>query len=256
MTEVIKKRDPNGIQVIARAAAILRALKNNPSGLSLGQIAKQVDLPRSTVQRIGSALATERLITIDPNGGGLRLGPELRALATAARFNVVEHCRLVLNDLTHQTGETADLAVLQGKALVFLDQVPGLHRLRTVSSIGDVFPLSSTANGRACLALMTDEKAAELIQVEWQRSGTKGDLAATLGLLATIRETGLAFDIDEHTPGISAVGFAFTDWGGELHAISIPVPSTRFSDCRKLVVEALLKAKGTLRETMDGKPKP
>jgi len=48
----MNKNNKNGIQVIARAATILRLLKINRSGLSLGQIAAQVDLPRSTVQRI------------------------------------------------------------------------------------------------------------------------------------------------------------------------------------------------------------
>jgi DNA-binding IclR family transcriptional regulator len=48
----MNKNNKNGIQVIARAATILRLLKTNQSGLSLGQIAAQADLPRSTVQRI------------------------------------------------------------------------------------------------------------------------------------------------------------------------------------------------------------
>lgn len=52
----------NSIQVIGRAAAILRALKDNQSGLSLGQIAREVALPRSTVQRIVAALHQERLV--------------------------------------------------------------------------------------------------------------------------------------------------------------------------------------------------
>jgi len=40
-----------GIQVIARAAALLRALERRPEGLSLGELAKAVSLPRSTVRR-------------------------------------------------------------------------------------------------------------------------------------------------------------------------------------------------------------
>ncbi len=38
--------------------------------------------------------------------------------------------------------------------MIFLDQVPGSHRLRTVSPVGEVFPLTPTANGRAVLATM------------------------------------------------------------------------------------------------------
>ena len=52
----------SGIQVIARAAAILRACKDGGSALSLAQIAGRVGLARSTVQRIVSALAAEGLL--------------------------------------------------------------------------------------------------------------------------------------------------------------------------------------------------
>ena len=153
------KKERSGIQVIARAAAILRVLKDERSGLSLGQIATRADLPRSTVQRITGALAAERFIIQDPRGGGIRLGPELGAFAEAANFSIVERCRAILNDVTRDTGETTDLAVLRNGGMIFLDQVPGLHRLRTVSSVGDVFPLTTTANGLACLAIMPGERA-------------------------------------------------------------------------------------------------
>ena len=49
--EKTKPGRSQGIQVIARAAAILRVLRDSQGGLSLGQISRQVDLPRSTVQR-------------------------------------------------------------------------------------------------------------------------------------------------------------------------------------------------------------
>ena len=51
-----------GVQVIARAAAILRALENEPDGLSLAEVAREVDLARSTVQRIVKALSDEQLV--------------------------------------------------------------------------------------------------------------------------------------------------------------------------------------------------
>lgn len=247
-----EKSDRSGIQVIARAATILRTLKDNPSGLSLGQIAERAQLPRSTVQRIVSALSDERLVISDRSGGGLRLGPELGRLAEAARFNVVERCRLILTELTQDTGETADLAVMSNGGMVFLDQVPGLHRLRTVSAIGEVFALTTTANGRACLAQIPEDKAIKLIEAEWARSGTPGDMAVMLAQLEEIRKVGLAYDLDVHTPGISAIGFAFTDWGGEPHAISVPVPSTRFAESRETVELALHRARGKIETLVTG----
>lgn len=242
MIEQNDKKDRSGIQVIARAAAILRVLKEERSGLSLGQIARRVDLPRSTVQRITGALSTERFIIQDPNGGGIRLGPGLGAFAEAANFNIVERCRAILNDVTQKTGETTDLAVLRNGGMIFLDQVPGLHRLRTVSSVGEVFPLTTTANGRACLALMPEDAARALID---QETGglAEGDLQALLAKLEDIRATGLAHDIDEHTAGISAVGFAFRDLSGSYHAISVPVPTMRYTSIKTRLETALCEAR-------------
>ena len=79
-----------GIQVISRAADILRILGNETTGLSLGQIAKKVNLPRSTVQRIVSALSAEGFIAIEKGYGGIKLGPEIQSLANASTLNLRE----------------------------------------------------------------------------------------------------------------------------------------------------------------------
>lgn len=251
MTEKQPKNEKAGIQVITRAAAILRVLKNAQSGMSLGQIAERVDLPRSTVQRITSALAEEKFVISDANGGGLRLGPELGALAGNAQYNIVEHCRLLLTELTQKTGETTDLAVMRGIGMVFLDQVPGTHRLTTVSKVGEVFPLTTTANGKACLAQLPAEDAIKLIRNEWDRNGVQADLNSFLAELAQIRSDGLAYDLDEHSSGVSAIGFCFCDWGGGLHAISVPVPSSRFSMQRRTIESALRETAAHIQDTFD-----
>jgi len=241
----------NGIQVIARAAAILRALRETPSGMSLGQIAEIVKLPRSTVQRITSALAAENFVISGAQAKGLRLGPELYTLASAAQYNIVEHLRLLLSELTQKTGETTDLAAMRSAGMVFLDQVPGIHRLTTASKVGEVFPLTSTANGKACLAQLPEKEAVKLIENEWLRNNVDTDISTFLKELGRIRDENLAYDLDEHSSGVSAIGFAFKDWGGELHAISVPVPSTRFSSGRKNVERALRETAVNVRKSFE-----
>ena len=239
MPENKSKNDKSGIQVIARAASIIRVLKEAQSGMSLGKIADRVDLPRSTVQRITGALAEEKFVISDVQGGGLRLGPELNSLAGAAHYNIVEHCRLLLTELTQKTGETTDLAVMRGIGMVFLDQIPGTHRLTTVSKVGEVFPLTTTANGKACLATLDENAAVKLVRNEWERNGLSRDLPEFMNELVEIRSSGLAYDLDEHSAGVSAIGFAFHDWSGDLHAISVPVPTTRLAEQKDVIEKAL-----------------
>jgi len=228
-----------GIQVIARAAAVLRALREDTTGMSLGQIAEKVDLPRSTVQRIVGALQEERLVISSSNGGSIRLGPEITALSEAARYTVADMCRLPLLELAQKVTETVDLSVLRGNSMIFLDQVPGTHRLRTVSAIGDQFPLTTTANGRSVLAMMDRAKAKQLVVAEWERRDIKADWKQFSAMLDEVNRTGFAHDLDEHTFGISAIGAAFADMNGEFHAISVPIPSTRFHEKRHAVEQGL-----------------
>ena len=153
----------SGIQVINRAARILRALRDEPAGLSLGQIAERVELPRSTVQRIVSALVAEGLLMTASPGGRVRLGMEILALAGELADR---HRRA--RPPASQGAVGADAArpstssVLKTDHLVFVDQVVGTHRLRAVSAVGEIFPLHSTANGKACLALMSDAEVRAL----------------------------------------------------------------------------------------------
>src|SRR5690606_8018256 len=78
-----------GIQVIARAAAITRALSRSPQGLSLAAIAQEVNLPRSTVQRIVNALQDEYIVEPIGPGGGFRLGPAIGRLLYQTQTDII-----------------------------------------------------------------------------------------------------------------------------------------------------------------------
>lgn len=243
--DTLAKSTRNGVQVIGRAVSILRILRENSEGLSLGQIATRANLARSTVQRIVSALQEERMV-IAIGDGGIRLGPELISFAQAAQFDVVEFCRPILTELSAATGETADLSVQRGNKMIFLDQVAGSHRLRTVSAIGETFTLTDTANGRAVLSELSLKEAENLAKSEWGAADHAGNWPKLDAQLNEIRSDGLAYDLDDHSEGICAIGFAFKDVTGVLHAVSVPVPSSRFARMQSAIEEHMRTAKATL----------
>ncbi|MFL4469208.1 IclR family transcriptional regulator [Tateyamaria armeniaca] len=229
-----------GIQVISRSADILRTLAQETDGLSLGQIAARVNLPRSTVQRIVAALTIEGFISSDKGYGGIRLGPEIQSLAQAAATDARDRIRPVMERIADETGETVDLAILDGARMLFIDQIVGSQRLRTVSSIGESFPLTTTANGKAALAVMDPALATKLILAELGQHGAK-PLATVLREVEAIRQGALARDENEHTEGVSAIGYAMRDPRGDIYAISTPVPSTRYDRVKDRLTEAMLR---------------
>ncbi|MEM1236203.1 MAG: IclR family transcriptional regulator [Pseudomonadota bacterium] len=233
-----------GIQVITRAASILRVLGEETDGLSLGQIAGRVNLPRSTVQRIVAALALEGFVSTEKGYGGIRLGAEIQTLAQATATDIKEALRPVMQEISKATGETVDLARLEGNKMLFIDQIVGSQRLRTVSSIGEAFPLTTTANGKAALACLELSQATNLILAELEMSGDARPVSMILAEIEDIRAGVLARDEGEHTDGISAVGFGVRDQGGDVYAISVPVPSTRFERVKSQLIEAVNVARG------------
>ena len=238
-----------GIQVISRAAAILRVCGASNAGLSLGEIAAELALPRSTVQRIVNALVTEGLLQTNGTHRSIRIGLGLHAIALAQRVDVVELAHPYLKELSLSTGETVDLAELKGDHLVFVDQVSGSHRLRTISSVGEIFPLHNTANGKAALSFMPDEEVISTLSSNIQIE--PANLNLLLNEIQVARIKGFAEDNDEHTEGISAIGTAFETGTGNIFAISIPLPTVRFESKKRKLAEMLLHFRSQIEDALN-----
>ena len=238
-----------GVQVIARAASVLRALENRPEGLSLGQIAKEVGLARSTVQRIVAALQAEDFLAEAQPGRGVRIGPGLARIAASVGANTAELLRPHLTALSEQVGETVDLSILSGGSVVFVDQIPGRQRLIALSAVGERFPLHCTANGKAILACFSNEDAATMIEksVAAHAGHPLADRAKLMREIDGVRRKHLAFDLGGHDNGIGAVGVATLDSFGRPIAVSIPAPTQRFAMRREELSEVLLAFRDKMR---------
>jgi len=222
---------------------MLRALEASPEGMTLSQLASAVGLAKSTVHRIVGALEAEDLVGTGSDGR-LRLGRGLAQLGASARGALRQELRPVLVHLAQETGETVDLSVLDGSHARFIDQVPSNHRLQAVSAVGVSFPLHSTANGKALLAALPPGHAAAILPPRLQRE-TPHTITARRALWAeldAIRRAGVAYDREEHTEGICAVGAVVRDAYGIAGAVSIPVPASRFSEREGALVSALHEA--------------
>ena len=109
--------------------------------------------------------------------------------------------------------------------------------------------MTTTANGKAALALLDDDTVSALADREARAGdGASRPPAEIIAEIRRVRATGLAWDLDEHTDGISAVGAAFRDPNGTINAISIPVPSHRFAARKTTLAKVLSEALGKVDE--------
>jgi DNA-binding IclR family transcriptional regulator len=232
-----------GIQVIARAADILRALHSAPGGLSQAEVAERVGLARSTIHRLLNALEDEGLVESGGPRGRYRLGPAIGRMADTARRGLLSSIHPMLEELSQEVNETVDLSVLDRNRMTFVDQVVAPHRLRAVSSVGESVLLHTTANGKAFLASMSPQDLARATSGTLARltANTITEPAALLQELERVRTEGIAYDREENSEGVCAVGTIIRGLTGVAVAVSVPLPAQRFYGREPLLHDALLK---------------
>ena len=243
------KRAHDGVQVISRAAAVLRRLAGERDGLTVIDIARGVGLPRSTTHRIVLALTREGLAHRAADGR-FTLGLEFESLAEAARFSLRQRLGPHLLRLSEQTGESAELGVLSGGDVLFIDTHPSRQTLRVVSAVGSRAPVHATASGKAQLAALPEATVERMLprSLSGLTRSTITSRARLLEELDLVRSTGAAFDIEEHSLGVCSVATAVTDRNGETAALALVVPTARFSSRSALEATLLRETRQIQRE--------
>ncbi len=223
--------------MLRRAAAALDEIAAEPGQLRLVDLGERLGLAKSTARRLLVGLVEVGLASVDSQGR-FSLGERLLGFGGDTGARIAAIFRPTIERVADATdGETVDLSILRGQRMWFVDQIESSHRLRAVSSVGVRFPLDGTANGKAALAALDATQA----EAALDRYGP--DVAAGLRRdIAKIRRTGVAYDRDEHTPGISAAAIARQALGDNVIAISVPAPTERFLEKEDRIVSALRAA--------------
>ena len=241
----------SGIQVISRAAAILRCLESEPEGLSLGAIAKRIDLPRSTVQRLVDALAHEQLLKVQ-GAGGVCLGPALMRLASHSHVDIIHQVRPYMEALTDKTGETCVLVNRNGTQLMLLHSVVSPQALRVAPSSGSFLSVYGTSGGKVLLSRMDDAEIVELLgPVLEPLTPQTPNLARLLEQLKEVRQQGYACDSNEHMMGVGAIAVALQTSQGQ-YALALVGPVWRVEETRESLRQALFSTRDALAQVLSG----
>jgi len=237
----------DGVQVLARAVAILRLLAAGaPDGLTFSELVACAGLPRTTVHRIRGALEQEEFVTVDATTGRLHLGAGLLGLAVASRRDLPAVVDPYLERLAGELNETADLSVLDGIDAVCIGQHPAPQRaLMVVSRVGARSPAFCTASGKALLAQLPPGELRRRLPRRLETPAGHEPVAREdlLRELNEIRRTGLGFDREEYEAGICVTAVAITGCDGSAASISVPRPVARSHADADVVRAALLRVR-------------
>ena len=170
--------------------------------------------------------------------GRFRIG--VRAYRVGSAF--LEHRNLVaealprLERLMESSGETANLAVIENGAAVFVAQVPCRELMRMNARLGARAPLHASGVGKAMLAAMPARDADALVGRGPLARYTERTLVSRPALaeaLARSAERGYAIDDEEHAAGLRCVASAIADEAGRpWAAVSLAGPTSRLPQDR------------------------
>jgi IclR family transcriptional regulator, KDG regulon repressor len=228
------KRPRNLVQTIERADQLLGILGKAGQGLSLGELAEAVGLPKGTTHRLLSSLTYFNYVQQDAVSRRYRLGFKLVTLGNCLLDQIdlhkVAHPHLL--ELAQCTQETAHLVILDNDQALYIDKIQlsseGLHM---ASRLGFRAPLHCTAVGKV---LLSHRPEAEIDRIIAQQglprytAHTLLDSESFKAHLGKVRAEGYALDNEEHTIGVRCVAAPVRDMaGGVVAAISVSAPAVR-----------------------------
>jgi IclR family transcriptional regulator, acetate operon repressor len=226
------------VQSLTRGLSILECLGLAEGGLTLTDIGQRVQLPPSTVHRLLATL--EKMGYVYQAGELGRWYVGLQAFTVGSSFlssrDFVAQSHPYMRRLMDQSGETVNLAILDGTEAVFVDQVQCREMMRTIVKLGSRAPLHASGVGKAMFASLPDDQIDAILKVRGLPRITGNTITTPETMwssIRVIRQRGWSFDDEEHAIGTRCVGAPIYDEHAEtLGAISLAGPSSRLPDER------------------------
>jgi IclR family acetate operon transcriptional repressor len=160
------------------------------------------------------------------------LGPRLIRLGESASGLLGTWARPCLARLVEETGETANMALLDGDEVVYVAQVPSKHSMRMVTEVGRRVLPHSTAVGKALLAHLPDDEVRALLARTGMPAATEKTITTPEGFLAAledVRRLGYAMDDNEQEMGARCLA-ATVPGSPTAAAVSVSGPAGRLTD--------------------------
>lgn len=228
------------MQAVERVLDLLEVLAATEEDLRLSELHEQLGLPLGTVHRLLATLVERGYAVQDPETQRYGPGTQLLVLSATAsnhsRFRLQRLARPMLQELMRDTGETANLVLLEGHELVYIDQALGTHLVTMFTVPGRRAPLYCTGAGKAILSGFSEAQLSAYLHVVPLTSLTPQTLAEPQLLrdeLARARERGFAIDDEEREEGVRCVAApVFNALGAAIGALSVSGPTVRLSRAR------------------------
>lgn len=222
-------------KALVKGLDVLEALAGEHRQLTLSELARTLEFPKATAQRIVKVLEARGYLERDPVTRAYRLGLRVWQLG----YHVVNQLRLrevaqpFLAQLARETEEHVNLALLDGHEAVFIDIIESVKPIRAYTYVGGRVPAYCSATGKAMLAWEGEEVVAGVIR-KGLRPFTERTIVKADQLrdeFRRVRLRGYAINREEWREDVC--GLAAPIWSHEnkvAGSVSVTTPASRFDE--------------------------
>ncbi|QEY23907.1 IclR family transcriptional regulator [Neisseria animalis] len=211
------------VPAIDKTVKILNLLTETAVPLSGADIAKTLNLPRSSVHGILQCLTDAGLLR-KADDRHFVLGAHVLYWANGftAQQDIVAEFHQAITQIPELNAYTLTLSTLNHDQVVYLACRNSQAPLEVTFRIGMQLPAAFTATGKAVLSHMSDEEVAALITTfpAPYTDNSVRNLPELMQELVQIRRQGFALDNGQLRLGMFCFGIAFTDLGGQYYGVA------------------------------------
>ena len=230
---------------LRKALTLLRLFTPDRPEQSGAEIARHMNMHKTSTYRLLDAFREEGFLARDPNTGRYSIGPDLYItgnlfLKTNDLLRTADPVIRLLNDLT---GEVANMSILDKGFITLVLREESRYDFRWSRHVGSVLPAYVSAMGWALLSDLSDDDIDSLYpeKLEPYTQHTVTTREALKQELRVVRTTGIAFDFEGAVPLLVGIGSPVRNSSDRtIAAISISVPSFRFDERKRQLYAQLV----------------
>lgn len=224
----------SGDGTIAKALDVLDDIAAFGRPVRFSEVLADSPLPKATLYRLVQTLTHQGMLQFDEDRQTYAPGLRLVRLAHAAwrQSSLAPIARPFVDDLAEIAGETIHLAQMDGGQVLYVDKRNAADPVEMFSQAGKVGPGYCTGVGKAIMAHLDAEAQAAAIDRQAFFAHTCNTLTTVDALaaqLADIQADGVAFDREEHEPGIICIAAPILTQKRVIGALSITTTTARKS---------------------------
>lgn len=202
------------VPALEKALDILEFLANASKPMTVKEIAQVLNIPIVTAYRTVNYLCSRNYLR--EGQGGYTLGDQISRLAhqMSRQADWVAEASPILRRLALQSEQTAQLGILRGFGVMYIDQKMPPHPVSIIAALRTILPINVSASGKVLVANLPSKEREYFLQhaeLPAQTENTLTDLDELRAELERVREQGYALDFEEYARGIGCVAAPIRD---------------------------------------------